>query len=82
MAALQTGDCVRVPDGRPGRIRGRQVGQLRVRVRRPGSEVDEILLFRPGQLARIEPPAGWMTPEGYRRRLAAARRGARARREA
>lgn len=82
MASLQAGDCVRVPDGRPGRVRGREGGRLLVRVRRPGSTVDELLLFRSAQLSRIAPPSGWMTAQGYRRRLAAARRNAKIRREA
>ena len=82
MAKLQTGDCVRVPDGRPGRVRGREGGRVRVRVRRPDSTVDELVLFRTAQLSRIAPPSGWMTPQGYRRRLAAARRNAKIRRGA
>jgi hypothetical protein len=80
--ALKPGECVRVPDGRPGRIRGRRGGKLTVRVRRRGGTADEVLLLSPRELERIDPPAGWMSVKGYVRRTAAARRNARARRGA
>jgi hypothetical protein len=79
MAAFQAGDCVRIPDGRPGRVRGRQEGKIRVRVRRRATGRDEILLLAAKELERIDPPAGWMSRDGYNRRVAAARRNARAR---
>ncbi|MDQ6893593.1 MAG: hypothetical protein M3167_13040 [Acidobacteriota bacterium] len=76
MAVLQRGECVRLADGRPGRVRGKSGAKYRVRVRRPGSKGDEVLLLSGGELERIDPPAGWMSPEGYNRRVAAVRRAA------
>lgn len=79
MAPLKPGDCVQVPDGRPGRVRQRCGDRYRIRVRRTGSGSDEFLLLPRRELRRIDPPAGWMSREGYNRRVAAARRTARAR---
>lgn len=77
--ALRAGDCVRVPDGRPGRVRECSSGRYRVRVRRSGSEKDEVLDLSRRDLTAIDPPAGWMSPLGWTRRRAAARRNAQAR---
>ena len=66
---FQVGDCVRVPDGRIGRVRARAGGRLRVRVRRRTSETHQFLLLSPGELQRVECPKGWMSPAGYRRYL-------------
>ena len=74
MGSLKTGECVRVPDGRPGRVRAHRAGKFSVRVRREGKTTDELLTFAAGELRRIDPPAGWMSPEGYNRRVAALRR--------
>ena len=76
---LKAGDCVLVPDGRPGRVRDCRSGAFKVRVRRPGTEKDELLHLSRRDLTPIDPPAGWMTPLGWTRRRAAARRNARAR---
>ncbi len=74
------GDCVRVPDGRVGRVRGYVGPKVRVRVRRQTSETHQFLLCRPGELERIECPGGWMSPAGYRRYLRATLAKLRARR--
>ena len=63
------GDCVCVPDGRIGRVRALETGQYRVRVQRRTSKTHQFLLLRAGELARVECPRGWMSPEGYRRYL-------------
>ncbi|HEY6146162.1 MAG TPA: hypothetical protein VIZ69_00630 [Thermoanaerobaculia bacterium] len=76
MAVLRRGECVRLSDGRPGRVRGRIGTKYRVRVRRTGGKSDEVLLLPGRELEKIDPPAGWMTPEGYNRRVAAVRRSA------
>lgn len=65
------GDCVRVPDGRVGRVRGYVGGKVRVRVRRRTSDTHQFILCRPGELRRTECPGGWMSPPGYRRYLRA-----------
>jgi hypothetical protein len=63
------GACVRVPDGRIGRVRALESGQYRVRVQRLTSKTHQFLLLRAGDLARVECPRGWMSPDGYRRYL-------------
>ena len=68
-AKLQIGDCVRVPDGRIGRVRARVGRKLRVRVRRRTSNTHQFLLCAPGELRREPCPRGWMSPAGYRRYL-------------
>ena len=63
------GDCVRVPDGRIGRVRAVEAGQYRVRVQRRTSKTHQFLRLRAGELSRVECPSGWMSPDGYRRYL-------------
>ena len=65
------GDCVRVADGRVGRVRAVEPGRYRVRVQRRTSKTHQFLLLRAGELSRVECPAGWMSPAGYRRYLKA-----------
>lgn len=66
---FEVGDCVRVPDGRVGRVRAVAAGRYRVRVRRRTSKTHQFLLFRAGEVSRVQCPAGWMSPAGYRRYL-------------
>jgi hypothetical protein len=68
-ARFQVGDCVRVPDGRIGRVRARAGRKLRVRVRRRTSATHQFLLLAPSELRGVACPKGWMTPAGYRRYL-------------
>ncbi len=68
-ARFHLGDCVRLPDRRVGRVRGYVGGKVRVRARRTTSHTHQFLLCRPGDLRRIQCPAGWMSPTGYRRYL-------------
>lgn len=67
--AFQEGDCVRLPDGRIGRVRGISGGRYRVRVRRKTSATHQFLLFAAKELKRVDCPKGWMSPEGYMRYL-------------
>jgi hypothetical protein len=67
--AFQEGDCVRLPDGRIGRVRGVSGGRYRVRVRRKTSATHQFLLFAAKELKRVDCPKGWMSPEGYMRYL-------------
>jgi hypothetical protein len=69
MAKLTIGDCVRVPDGRLGRVRARVGSAWRVRVRRQGGLSNQFLVLSSTQLRRVPTPKGWMTPAGYRRYL-------------
>jgi hypothetical protein len=63
------GDCVRVPDGRIGRVRDFSGGKCRVRVRRTTSATHQFLMFAAGDLKHVECPKGWMSPAGYLRYL-------------
>ena len=63
------GDCVCVPDGRIGRVRAVDAGQYRIRVQRRTSKTHQFLMLRASELRRVECPAGWMSPDGYRRYL-------------
>jgi hypothetical protein len=69
--AFQEGDCVRLPDGRIGRVRGVSGGRYRVRVRRMTSATHQFLWFAAEELKRVDCPKGWMSPEGYMRYLTA-----------
>jgi hypothetical protein len=66
---FRVGDCVRIPDGRIGRIRGVSGGECRVRVRRATSATHQLLMFAVQDLERLGCPKGWMSPEGYVRYL-------------
>ncbi|HMB02471.1 MAG TPA: hypothetical protein VKP69_01880 [Isosphaeraceae bacterium] len=66
---LKVGDCVRIPDGRIGRVREVTGQQYKVRVRRTTSEAHQFLRFAAGDLERVDCPKGWMSPEGYIRYL-------------
>jgi hypothetical protein len=66
---FRVGDCVRVPDGRTGRVREATLGVYRVRVRRATSATHQILTFGAVDLQRVDCPKGWMSPAGYVRYL-------------
>ena len=66
---FRVGDCVRIPDGRIGRVREVSGGKYRVRVRRATSATHQFLMFASGDLERVDCPKGWMSPEGYARYL-------------
>lgn len=66
---IRNGDCVRVPDGRVGRVRARVGNSYRVRVRRMTGNSHQFLLFTEQQLEAIPCPRGWMSRDGYRRYL-------------
>ena len=67
----KVGDCVLIPDGRVGRVRGRIGTKIRVRVRRTTSTTHQFLLFATAELEPVACPAGWMSPAGYVRYLRA-----------
>ena len=66
---IRPGDCVRIPDGRIGRVRGAQGTKYRVRVRRKTSTTHQFLVLTATQIEPVECPRGWMSPTGYRRYL-------------
>jgi hypothetical protein len=63
------GECVRLPDGRIGRVRGRQGSLIRVRVRRRTSDTHQFVMCPAQTLESVTCPKGWMSPDGYRRYL-------------
>jgi len=65
--SLSKGDCVKIPDGRIGRLRGKVGTKYKVRVRRVTSKSHQFLLFSPGKLKKVACPKGWMGSEGYNR---------------
>ena len=67
--SLRVGDCVRIPDGRIGRVRGVSGKKYRVRVRRRTSDTHQFLMFAAKDLKQAECPKGWMSPQGYARYL-------------
>ena len=86
MAKLRTrppwprdGDCVRLPDGRIGRVRQRHSALVKVRVRRRSSNTHQFVMCRPTMLKRVNCPKGWMSPQGYKRYLRVTLRKMRAR---
>jgi hypothetical protein len=64
--AIKPGDCVRLPDGRIGRLRDIIGAKCRVRVRRVTSETHQFVMVPTKELEPVECPKGWMSPEGYR----------------
>ena len=66
---FRVGDCVRIPDGRIGRVREVSGGRCRVRVRRATSATHQFLMFAARDLKRVDCPKGWMSPAGYVRYL-------------
>jgi hypothetical protein len=68
-SSIRLGDCVRVPDGRVGRVRNIVGNAYRVRVRRKRSQSHQFLVFDRKELKRVECPTGWMSPAGYLRYL-------------
>ncbi len=66
---FHVGDCVRIPDGRIGRVREVAGRTYRVRVRRATSATHQFLMFAAGDLKRVDCPKGWMSPDGYARYL-------------
>jgi len=67
--APANGDCVRLPDGRIGRVRGRAGSLLKVRVKRASSDTHQFVMCSARTLRRVCCPKGWMSPDGYRRYL-------------
>lgn len=62
---LSNGDCVKIPDGRIGRLRGKIGSKYKIRVRRITGKSHQFLLYSPGHLKKAACPKGWMSPAGY-----------------
>lgn len=63
------GGCVKIPDGRIGRVREKVNNQYKVRVRRKTSVSHQFLSFDAKDLKPVDCPKGWMGIEGYKRYL-------------
>lgn len=68
-AEINPGDCVKIPDGRIGRVRDKNGQGYRVRVRRYTSKTHQFLLFTKESLTKVSCPKGWMSKQGYNRYL-------------
>lgn len=62
---INEGDCVKIPDGRIGRVRAISESRYKVRVRRQTSNTHQFLFFLEKELEWTECPKGWMSPKGY-----------------
>jgi len=69
MTTIQPGDCVKVPDGRVGRVRDIQEDRVRVRLMRTTSHTHQFIWYTKSDLKVVACPKGWMGPEGYNRYL-------------
>ena len=65
--AIKAGDCVKLLDGRIGRVRNSQKSRYRVRVSRKNSKSHQLLWLTGVEITKIQCPDGWMSPEGYNR---------------
>ena len=66
---IRAAECVRLPDGRIGRVRSLAGDEVLVRVRRKTSQTHQLLQLPTRMLRRIDCPEGWMSPQGYARYL-------------
>jgi hypothetical protein len=62
---IQKGDCVKIPDGRIGRVRDIVDGEYKIRVRRKTSQSHQFHIFKRDELTSVQCPKGWMRPEAY-----------------
>jgi hypothetical protein len=67
--SFAAGACVRIPDGRVGRLRDRHGTNWRVRVRRRSGSSHEFVMVPTSALEPTDCPKGWMSPAGYQRYL-------------
>jgi hypothetical protein len=68
---IREGDCVRLADGRIGRVRRCGESTCTIRVRRTTSKTHQFVEVNLAELERVDCPRGWMSPEGYSRYLTA-----------
>ncbi len=66
---IHPGDCVKLRDGRTGRVRDIAKDAIRVRVRRKTSETHQFVKVPQRELRKVTCPQGWMSPAGYNRYL-------------
>ena len=66
---ISSGDCVRIQDGRIGRVRDITKKEYIVRVRRKNTKNHQFLKFTLEEVTKVQCPKGWMSSEGYNRYL-------------
>ena len=66
---INSGDCVRLHDGRIGRIREIFKKSTEFEYRRKNSKNHQVIKVTSGDITRIQCPKGWMSPDGYNRYL-------------
>jgi hypothetical protein len=69
MSNIHKGDCVKVPDGRIGRVREVKGEAYRIRLKRETSDTHQFVTYSGNELKKVDCPKGWMSPEGYNRYL-------------
>jgi len=64
---ISQGICVKIPDGRIGRVRefDKQKKKWKVRVKRSTSNTHQFLYFTKVELTVVSCPSGWMSVDGY-----------------
>ena len=64
---ITRGVCVRIPDGRIGRVRefDKKNNGWKVRVKRNTSNTHQFIYFKSSELTIIDCPKGWMSVAGY-----------------
>lgn len=67
MTTIHPGDCVKVPDGRVGRVRLLEKDRVKVRLMRTTSHTYQFLWYKQPDLQAVACPKGWMSPQGYNR---------------
>ncbi|MGH7258559.1 MAG: hypothetical protein ACREIM_09275 [Nitrospiraceae bacterium] len=66
---MKIGGCVKLPDGRIGRVQERLAKGYKVRVQRETSRTHEFVVVAAKKLKPVHCPKGWMSPDGYNRYL-------------
>ncbi len=67
--SVKIGACVKLPDGRIGRVRERLARGYKVRVQRKTSRTHQFVVVAAKKLKPVHCPNGWMSPDGYNRYL-------------
>lgn len=62
---IKVGECVKIPDGRIGRVREKIGSKYKIRVMRKTSRTHQFLFFASKALKAVPCPKGWMSREGY-----------------
>ena len=67
--SIKIGGCVKLPDGRIGRVRERSGKGYKIRVQRKTSRTHQFVIVPAEKIKPVLCPKGWMSPAGYNRYL-------------